>query len=111
MLLFFVLHLMLLQSELATVINRATCARLTLKLNTESPTDCRRGKSTVLAAGTTLPNTTMCAAENLCEIQAQPMDGTHKCLNCDKYMHGGVCGLLWAERGPNCVVNVVCVGA
>ena len=29
----------------------------------------------------------------------------HRCMNCDAPMHGALCGSLWAERGPNCMVS------
>ena len=43
---------------------------------------------------------TGCAAGDLCTMKNAPIaEPYHKCMNCCNLMHGGVCGVLWSERG------------
>ena len=43
---------------------------------------------------------TGCAAGDLCTMKNAPIaEPYHKCMNCCNLMHGGVCGVLWSEKG------------
>ena len=43
---------------------------------------------------------TECAAGDLCTMRGAPFaEPYHKCMNCCNLMHGGVCGVLWSEKG------------
>ena len=43
---------------------------------------------------------TECAAADLCTMKGAPFaEPYHKCMNCCNLMHGGVCGVLWSEKG------------
>ena len=43
---------------------------------------------------------TECAAADLCTMRGAPFaEPYHKCMNCCNLMHGGVCGVLWSEKG------------
>ena len=39
----------------------------------------------------------VCAAGEHCCMKTIPVQGMHSCLNCDKKMHGGLCGTLWGK--------------
>ena len=47
----------------------------------------------------------VCAAGELCGMKAIPLVGLHSCMNCSKFMHGALCGTLWAERGDTCNIR------
>ena len=43
---------------------------------------------------------TECAAADRCTMKGAPFaEPYHKCMNCCNLMHGGVCGVLWSEKG------------
>ena len=43
---------------------------------------------------------TECAAADRCPMKGAPFAKPyHKCMNCCNLMHGGVCGVLWSEKG------------
>ena len=46
----------------------------------------------------------MCATGVHCTMKAVRLGGLHLCMNCEKKMHGALCGALWEERGYNCKV-------
>jgi len=48
----------------------------------------------------------VCAAGEHCCMKTIPVQGLHSCLNCDKKMHGILCGTLWEERGSDCRIGV-----
>ena len=49
-----------------------------------------------------------CAAGEHCGMKTTPLapDGGYVCMNCDKKLHGSLCGTLWDERGDDCRVGV-----
>ena len=49
----------------------------------------------------------ICAAGDHCTMKTTPLnDDHHACLNCDKKVHGALCGTLWDERGDDCQFSV-----
>jgi hypothetical protein len=49
-----------------------------------------------------------CVAGEHCAMKMTPLteDNLHMCLNCDKKLHGALCGTLWDERGDNFPLSV-----
>ena len=51
-------------------------------------------------------NDNRCAAGEHCGMKTTPLhEKAHVCLNCNKKMHGNLCGHLWSERGDNCQIR------
>ena len=46
-----------------------------------------------------------CAAGHLCGMPTRGPDSVlHRCMNCNKLMHGALCGALFAEKPPSIVI-------
>ena len=61
--------------------------------NSVEGTEAERGKSDK-------NNERQCAAADRCPMIGAPFAKPyHKCMNCCNLMHGGVCGVLWSEKG------------
>ena len=46
-----------------------------------------------------------CAAGHLCGMPTRGIDSVlHRCMNCNKPMHGALCGALFAEKPPSIVI-------
>ena len=61
--------------------------------NSVEGTEAERGKSDK-------NNERQCAAADRCPMKGAPFAKPyHKCMNCCNLMHGGVCGVLWSEKG------------
>jgi len=51
-------------------------------------------------------NDSRCAAGEHCGMKGTPLnEKAHLYLNCNKKMHGSLCGHLWSERGGDCQIR------
>ena len=57
-------------------------------------------RNNIIPSGGVNGSGTGCSAGDLCRMKSAPIaEPFHKCMHCCNLMHGGLCGVLWSERG------------